>query len=667
MSNSKKNVCVAVFYLSISLFFFRGILARPGLIIGGDWGLPNTSSQMHNVMSSALYIWRFTESLFGSQAAHLNDYLFRLIIGLLSGMGVSGEVFNKFLLIFLFTLSGFSIYFFCRFQKLKTAPSILGGFFFITTPLFFDYAIMGWQFVLLSIALLPFALITFMKSVLERKNNYAILTGFLFLIAFWQSQSLVWYPLAFILLSLFIVRTRGDLLSAVRTLAIVFAILFLMNLHWLLPSLLHTSKVVSQPVSQNDISRFAIRVNSVNLLRLWGSLYNYQYEYSFPSSLIFITFIPSLFAYAAFILKRDRVVLCLTLFSLLPLIFFTGRELLQYIPFTNVIRDSSRFITLSTFAYSVLIAATLDSLPGAIEKLSLNWHIFPDYRNAGALAALIFVALIALNSYPFWTGELYGRSEYAQDIKLRTLEFPDEYNRVEKMLAKKGSAFKALYLPTGGGLSLMYDERFHGAYREVSDIYGNFSPLPGLIISSEKGIGSVAQDFVRILHSKINSKESANLVELLSLANIRYVIIRLNTFFGPSGQPSMEEIVRTLDKTDGFQRYFEGDSIVIFENTGVLPHVYSAPDITFVYSGVESLIPLMNAPRNDATPVFAFTDQQDNRSLMFLAGKRSVAEGPGEAMVERRPLIGRRITFANSGFNGLVMDLLRAEAVGGGR
>ncbi len=576
MSKLRRNIFVVLFYLAISLFFFRGILTSPGLIIGGDWSLPETFSQMHNFMTSGSSLWRYTESLFGSQATHLNDYPFRLLVGLLPTINISGGVLNKFLLIFLFTLAGFSMYTYCRFLNLKAIVSILGGFFFITTPLFFNYAIMGWQHVLLSLALLPFALITFTKSIKEQKVHYAIITGFLYLIAFWQSQSLIWYPLAFILLSFFIVRSPRELISTIKSLVIIFLILFLMNIQWLLPLLIDPSKVISQAVSHYDIARFALRLSNINLLRLWGSLYNYQYESAFPSSLLFITFIPPAVAYLAFILKKDRVVLFFTLFSLLPLIFFIGRELFQYVPFSNVIRDSSRFITLSTLAYSVLIAMTFDALFSRENKPSSNRLKIIGYKN---IVGYILVVLIVLNSYPFWTGELYGTPKHSYDIRLRTLEFPSEYNAVENMLAKEKGSYKALYLPLGGRLDLLYDERFHGAHREITDIFGYFAPVPGVIGISDKGIG-IAQDFAQILQLNINSNESLYLSDLLNLANIKYVIIRLNTYLGPPGQPWMKEITYKLGREDSFRNIQEINSIVVFENTKVLPHIYASPDTT---------------------------------------------------------------------------------------
>jgi len=615
----RNKILVVAFYLLVSLFFFRGILTSPGLIIGGDWGLPETSSQMRVYATQGLSLWRYTESLFGAQGTNLNDYPFRSLVGLLPTIGINGEIFTRFLLIFLFTLAGFSMYSYCRFLKLNELPSILGGFFFITTPLFFNYAIMGWQLVLLSLVLLPFALITFTKSIKEQKVSYTLITGLLFWLAAMQSQSLVWYPLIFILLSLFIANSRKEIIWAVKSLTIISLIFFLMNISWLIPSLLYLSPVISQAVSPSDPSLlFTIQPTAINFLRLWGSNFNSPFELSSPFSLQIISLVLPLAAYSSLILRpKERNVGFFVLLPFLPVVFYLAREIFFNIPFSNVIRDWKRFSIFSALSYSVLIAMTIDALIRREDKLSFNTFKLSRYKNN---IGYILVILIVLNSYPFWAGEFYSEPKYGYDIRLRTLEFPSEYYEVENMLVKESSSSsKVLYLPIGGRLDLLYDERFHGAYHEIADIFGIFAPIPSVIGISDKGIG-VAQGFAQLLQSNLNSDKSSHLADLLSLAGVKYVIIRLDTYLGAE-EPSMKEVAQKLETEPGFRKVRRINSIAVFENTKALPHIYSSTVLTMVEGGISNLSTLVALDDFQTENGIFFSMLLENKQKGFVLGK----------------------------------------------
>lgn len=569
----KSKILVIVFYLCITLFIFRGILITPGKISGGDWSLPETSEQGDVFASMGMFKWHYTVSLFGSQTVTSNDYWFSIFTGILP-LNWLGGAFEKVLLIFLFTLAGFSIHSYCRFLKLRVEPSILGGFFFITSPLFFNYTIIGWIHVLLSMGLLPFALITFTKSIKEQKVSYAIITGLLYSAAMLQSQTLIWYPLAFILLSFFIISSKEQVKLCIKSFAIIFTIFFLIHSSWLIPTMLLPDQVVSQTVSQFDINRFALRLNYINLLRLWGSLFNYQYESSVSPTLLFLTLLPPFLAYLALIVrKKDRMVLFFTVLSLLPPILFMGRELFQYVPFSNVIRDSSRFMTLSALSYSVLIAMSIDVLLIKGDKTTpIN-----IYKNLLAYTLLFFILLSS--SYPFLVGGLYGDSKYGYDIRLRALEYPNEYYEINHLLAKEESSSKALYLPLGDRLDLEYNKKFHGSYTEITDVFARYSTTPGIIALTDRGIG-IPTSFVQFLLLSLNSDRSFSLVSLLSLANIKYVVIRLNTNERP-GDLSMEKSSHKLEVLEGFRKIYNNSFIAAFENSRVLPRIYPAKTSLF--------------------------------------------------------------------------------------
>jgi hypothetical protein len=626
----RNKVLVLIFYLFVSFFFTFKVQISNGLIIGSDWSFPETFSQMKSYANTGIFTWTNAQSLFGQQANNSNDYLFRIFIGVLPALNIGGKIFAKIFLIFLFTLAGFSVYLYCRFLKLNEPSSILGGFFLITSPLFFNYIIMGWTHVLLSVGLLPFALMAFTKSIKEQKVSGAIITGLLYSIAMLQSQTLVWYPIAFILLSFFLVRSKKEVKICIKSLIIIFSIFSLIHSPWLISSLLFPGSVISQAVSRFDINRFGTRLSGINFLRLWGSLFNYQYESAFPSSLLFITFIPPIIAYLALILrKKDKMVLYFSLLSFVPLLFFIGRGVFQYIPFSAVIRDVSRFMVLSTVSYSVLIAMTIDALIGKAKKVSIGRH-----KSGGRRIGYILLILIILSSYPFWTGELYGKgSKHDWDVRMRTLKFPSEYYEAENiLLAKRNSNHKALYLPIGGmSINLLNDKRFSGPHHEVVDIFSAYSPIPGatFIAGRESGI---AQDFTQILQSNIDSNENSHLLDLLNLVNVKYIIIRLN-MSRSSERYSMKDIARRFETKAGLRRIYKNKSVVIFENLKVFPRIYSVVNSVVVGGGV-----------NDLTSLLTLNEVQPKGGILFSKfledeQKKFILNRSGKVLVFNTPLI----------------------------
>lgn len=303
----KKNLFVFIFYGLLSLLFLRGIIFSSGIISGGDWGLPFTFSQADQYFKSGFYTWTDT-SLFGIKQFFLNSLPFQILIGFLAKLGITGDIYAKLFLILAFVFAAFNMFLFCRFLGCIKKVAFFGGFLYITLPFFFNYAAMGWLFVLFSMGILPLALIFFIKSVKEEKVVYSILTGVLYFLAMMQSQSLFWYPLVFLSLIIFLVEDRKSLLSYVKSLLVVFLIFFSLNAYLWLPLFLGGgSEIVSTKLGLSTISLGTwARLSYLNILRVWGSLFNYQYETSYPQILTPLSFLLPILAFSSLIFIKKR-------------------------------------------------------------------------------------------------------------------------------------------------------------------------------------------------------------------------------------------------------------------------------------------------------------------------------------------------------------------------
>lgn len=580
MKKIPRAIPVLILYLLITLFFLRGVLLSPGAIAGGDWGFPLTSSQMWRYFKGGFYTWSDRE-LLGAEHFFLNLFPSQIFTAFLVKIGISGEIHTKLLLVLFFIFPAFTMYLLCRFLNCREKIAFLGGLLYFTLPFFFNYAAIGWLFVLFSMGILPLALIFFIKSVKEEKIFYSVLTGILYFLATIQSQSLIWYPLAFLSLAFFLINNKKSFLIYLKSLLIIFFVFLGISAFWWLPFFLSEgSKALSTRLGLSSVSLGTwVRLSNLNILRAWGSLYNYQYENSYPRILMPLSFLLPFLAYLSLlILKKKRIVYSLVLLSFVPIILFRlGPNFITRIPFSDFIRDIARFLVLSSFSYVILTTLVLGFMLG---------HKQERLRVMG----VIFSILLLISTYPFWAGELFGNQRQNYDVRLRTYRFPPGYLALEDSLKEEKTDMKILYLPIGSGLNILDDKNFYGSYRGIRDIFASYSLKPGIIGISDKEIGS-ATGLNFELMEKVDNRQLDSLVNLLSLTNVKYMAVRENVDY--SGVPG-EEITTLLSKESGVTLQKKWDKISLFETDSFLPHFYTPQNIIYSQGNIETLADIVS-------------------------------------------------------------------------
>ncbi|MBU3957240.1 hypothetical protein KKI19_03155 [Patescibacteria group bacterium] len=591
----KEHIIAFLLYFFVAIFFLRGILPSPGVLIGSDWGLPINPAQMYQGFRGAFWTWTNEGDLLGRHIITLNDALFRLFLGLLSVFQVSGEWLTKGLAIFLLSAPGFSLYCLCRYLRRTPQASFLAGLFYMTTPPVFNYLSMGWIYLLLSFVLLPLGLITFEKTVKQRSVGYGVVTALIYSLVLFQLQALSWFAIVFVLSSIFVVTSRETLKDYLKFLGFVFLLTFLFNSYWIMPLLFEPS--LQSSISLYDFARFGIRLNSLDMLRLWGSVFNFQFETALPHSLVVFTFLLPIFAYSALILRnKNRRILFFAILSFVPLGIFWARQLLLFIPYSQIFRDYSRNFILSALAYSALLAFTLDALYDWFKKNKIVSFIFIS----------LFISTNILTSYPFWSGGLAKEAKLERDVRLKTIQFSPEYQRVEEWLAEEEGDFKVLWLPTGGGVVAFRDKpKTAGPYGAIWDLFAGLARKPGQIAVTDRETG-YGRDFAEAIQRNIYADKNPYLADILSLANIKYLVVRLNAYDDPN-KPPMETIYHKLENDDKFQEVLVDGSVVVFENKKFLSHFYPSQNIIYSDGNIEGL-----------SDVVSF-DNWSIRSAIFLA------------------------------------------------
>ena len=572
MNKISKYLAITVFFLGIALFFFRGILLSPGAIMGSDWGLPVTPIQVKQDVLALT--WTNHNNFLGARRSYLTGIPTQSLIKLFSYLGLSGDFYSKFYLFFVFTLAGVSMYSLAKFLKLKELPSLLSGLFYISSPIFFDYSIMGWIYVLFAMGLLPFAVRYFIQAVEENWLKGAVLTGIIYAFSIISAQSSISFMIVFLILGFYLIYDKNSFFSYLKSLFVVVSIFFLLNSHWILGLLVFPDKSIlgSDLVKSGPSLGTVAHMRPLNIIRLFGSLFNYQYEKIIDTSpFSFISFLMPITAIIPLLLKKNkRFIVTLWLIALIPILMYflnQRRDILLLIPMANIIRDFARFAALSTFAYALLSAFFFNYL--FEKKLSGKFSKHSYFL-------IIFFILWTISIFPWWRGDIYNWQPGGGcfDTKLRTKVIPQEYLDMEKTFSLKKLDHKALYLPLGAVIDFKDDVKFSGMCNGIADAFASYSPIPGGLGISDRSQGYTDWYSKRIVLDSLKDNLDTNITDIVKPTNVKYFIIRKNLILNDN------KVLRDISKKirgDELKSYIDGKKISIYslKNLDFLPHVYT--------------------------------------------------------------------------------------------
>ena len=498
--------------LIIIFYIFLKPISANGLVAGGDWTFPYSNLQLKAFSEDGLNLWSYREIPTGTQIPHQNLYLVQLVAGIASITGMEGFIFQKIAIgIILISIFYSSFFLFYRVSK-EITPSMLGSFVYLFSPVVFNYFNMGWIYVLLFMAISPVVILLWLKYI-ETGNLGAVLgIGVLSAIGFSQSQTIFWLPLI-LLACTFGVLKRGRIIASLKTLVIgltvVASITFLVHMDWIIPTFLHPEPYLSAPVSAVDLSRFGAVDGLANQLRSWGSLFNSDFELSFNKDLQFATYV---FIFMAIILlinnksKQDKFVSIACYLILIGPTIFIFRDYIAHLPFSNIIRDSSRFLIITSLGFSLATSIFVQKFPNLFVRLMI-------------------VALIMLSMSPYIYGRLtkpetilYGASQFGRDQRVRIINAPIEKN---EQIIKPYSTDSNILMPTGAFVGTTTDPRFKQAFAEVGDFEALFSPFAGGIFVSDKSSQNIVNFANNFLGSAKNDpKLFVNLARIYGISNI---------------------------------------------------------------------------------------------------------------------------------------------------
>lgn len=575
----KNYLIYFIIFLAFSFFLFLPLFNLNGIVVGGDWSMPETRSQIEIFFNSQLNSWSNSSNLFGGRQISNTSILYALIIYLASTAGITVAFISKLIFPLIFAFAAANINLLLRSYKIRPLVSFLFGLVFVTSPLFFNYSLMGWQFVLFSLALMPLFTYFFQLSLESKRGlNFILISAIIFSLAVVQSQTLIWYPLIMLAVILANSSSRKEVFfQAIKKFFLVIFFFFLLNLYWLPAMLFFPDPGVSGSNMINSTISLgtSLRLSAINLLRGWGSLFNFQFESSYPPGFPIVSFVLIFLSLTIFLWKRQVNKNWLTFLTLLliPIAFYKiDRDLLTYLPFANLIRDLARFSVLSTLSLVVLGAF-------AVDQLFLIKNLF-----ARRFLLIFIVVILILNSWPTLNWEMFSYSRGESDFRFRTYKQSAELSEFEEKINQEEN-LRVLYLPIGALINLD-DKRFDGGFEKIWDTQGAFSKNPGAITDSDRGQGA-ASGLVRLLNLAIKNRDLERLNSLAEIAKINMLVFRRDGKYYDWGEEEKNDFENKLDAlvTDGkADIYFDqGDVLAVkYKNSESL--VQTSQDYTLVDS-----------------------------------------------------------------------------------
>lgn len=575
-----KPVVVQPFLWAASIVAILFWLALPsGLYLGGDWTLPATLFQLSQFCSH--FVW-LPNVDFG-----LPNFLdplclsYGISLRLLNWLGVSWENFGRLVVTFIFAAATFN---FCRFVQylgFKKIPSVVGAFVYALTPVFFNYLVMGWPYALFAMALLPLAAQWFCQMVNQKSNAYAFGVAAVWSLAMLQSQSLIWFPLLFIVLALYLSSDWSSAKFVLKKITIVLIFFIVLNAYWWLAiALFQEENLIGNAITMSEVSRGAdLYFTASNALRLRGSLFNSHYEVVIFPGWTFVSWVLPVLATLAALLAKDKskkLALAVGLIAFaLPaalLVLNEYREVMLYIPGAGLIRQLSRFTVLISFAYAVLIVIFLNVLAVAKDSFAKN-----------IIYSLVLVFLFWA-AWPWFAGNLTNNSKLGHGSPASTLTakiFPSDYYAAEKYLSSIGLASHSLYLPYGQNQSYKDDRIYSGDFHEAGDIFARYSPIPGALMPSDRS--SIIVNYVNAIQS------SSNPILTTWLAPINFYVLRKNMNAKSSVEIFKNPQYFFPEKL--FDRVWDSKNVLVYARKFALPLIHSPAQSGLIVGDVGRIDP----------------------------------------------------------------------------
>ena len=498
-------------------------------------------------------------------------------------------VVQKAVWFFAFLFAGLGAYKLCPAQG--KAGKYFAGIIYMINPFIYARLLVGQSLLVLSYALIPFAIYYFIALLEKGDKKGVILTAILATII----GTLTLHMLALTLLAFLVVliakmiQKRRDshyLLAVTKRVGLLSAVFLLLNIYWLVPLLTAESTPLGQ-LGTEDMLYFAPQDNTglgsglsiLSLHGFWRGGYLYTKDI-LPGWWLVAAFILFLSIYGTIIRWRDEkhgiYVKSLTIIVVIAFILAWGASsnvtkplftfLWDHLSFFPAFRDSQKFVALLVLAYSFLGGL---GVAGFAEGLSKD-RLAKIARVS--LTAVIAIALIApiLNCFTLFNG-------FWNQIK--PADFPKDWYEVNEFLNEDSDDFNVIFLPWHGYIDYDWLSQTSKRTRNFADWFFDKPVIGGDNIE----VGSIhtqstnpISHYIEFLFGLPEQKERdiTNLGELASLVNAKYLVL--------AKEVDWKWYYEFLSRQEDLTLVKETSHLLVFKNEHSTARIYQVSDIAYI-------------------------------------------------------------------------------------
>jgi hypothetical protein len=618
-----KEVFALASYVVVSFYSVFRVLLSPGVISYlFDWDIPPFTEQFQTALTTRIYSWNPFQVM-GIPYTVGTDTFYYFFLKFLSPLG--GAIVSKFILLFVFSLSGFGMYHLCRALNINPKISWASGLFYMLTPFTYLEIMAGHIPSVFSYAVAPIYLFFLIRALRDQRLKNVLISGLVLAVA--------WTYIDFVVILLLLSLTLCLALSSpsrAKLRVFLGSHIEALGLHsfWVLPLL---NDMVSGNIvlrTAGEASRLYIRLSVVfgssapltDTLRLKAffigdnSLYWPQF-WTGQTVWIFLSFLVPMFVFTAVLLRREKVVAGLALAALMGVVLTSGVTvlgpvyswLILNVPYFNIFTAVHRWLPLAIIPYSILIGMTFDEIAHKLAPLTkyLPTHIsasLAKMQNGISLSlklkggrkkeiGTILAFVILLSLILGFSGSFFMLQPRLLETRLHTYPFNQGEEDIYRLLADTPGDFRIANYPLLGDLGIP------GLSDAGADPMGVYPPKPA--IQFGQGFSSISDPaaYTRFLSLTSYLGKTSDIDKLLGLSNVRYIIYYQNR---------IDEIHRVLfsawypgNQSESLEFFFKNQrnlkvilnngDIVVYENPNYTPHIYTT-DAMDIITGDRSVL-----------------------------------------------------------------------------
>jgi len=506
-------------------------------------------------------------------------------------------VVQKAVWFFAFLFAGLGAYKLCPAQS--KVGKYFAGIIYMVNPFIYARFLAGQSLLVLSYALIPFAIYYFIALLEKGDKKSLVLTAILATII----GTLTLHMLALTLLAFLVVliakmiQKRRDshyLLAVTKRVGLLSAVFLLLNIYWLVPLLTAESTPLGQLGTGDmlyfvprDTTGLGVGLSILSLHGFWHGGYLYTKDI-LPGWWLVAAFILFLSIYGIIIKWRDEkhgiYVKGLTIIGVIAIILALGVSssvtkllftfLWDHLFFFPAFRDSQKFVALLVLAYSFLGGL---GVAGFAEGLSKD-RLAKIARVS--LTAVIAIALIAPLLYCFTIFNGFWN-------QIKPTDLPKDWYEVNEFLNEDSDDFNVIFLPWHGYIDYDWLPQTSKRTRNFADwffdkpvIGGDNIEIGSIYTQSPNPISRYIEFLFGLPDQR--DRDMTNLGELASLVDAKYLLL--------TKEADWEWYYEFLSRQEDLTLVKETTHLLVFKNEHSTARIYQVSNVAYIKDWDELLV-----------------------------------------------------------------------------